>query len=120
MWTRPILTEESSHININPVYTITFWALHSKYFGSGAAFFRHCTANSDSVNCLKASAPFSGVIVVPSTTKYVGFGTPIIAVPCRLLLKCKYSAVLCRGKNQCAPVKMAPDGNTRVRSGANF
>ena len=50
MWTRPILTEESSHININPVYTITFWALHSKYFGSGAAFFRHGTANSDIVN----------------------------------------------------------------------
>ena len=73
----------------------------------GAAFVWHGTANSDSVDGAN-STPVPRFLAVPSTTKYVNLGTPILAVQRQLLRKCKHSAVPCRGKNQCATPVLGP------------
>ena len=71
-------------------------------FCTGAAFFQHGMANSDSVNSVG-----SAFLAVPSTTKYVDLSTPI-SVPCQLLRKCKRSSEPCRGKDQCSVLGTVP------------
>ena len=84
-----------------------------QYFGTGAAVFRHGTANSDSVNGA-GSAPVPRFLAVPSTTKYVCLGTPISrAVPA-------FTQVYETLSRAVEKISVRSKDGTHARSGANF